>query len=755
MKYILRFISFKIFVFLNTLITSILVLALIFLVFFQVESDILSGVIIDVFSGIMFVLISFPTLLYLKLDVVTSYHQFFRLSKINYAVYYSFISFAFLMGAGYSFFDPFSLDFQNFGIDIIYLFVGIGILHVFIDNTLYFYIKDKLTSETSNFSSLSKKEIDNNSFSFFKVSHQPSDILINVSSEDFPYYLRMVMQIPLVDKIEELETITFSDPNRKASMNYAIKKLKKLNANALPYISDLKALNEVDDILLMKAIVRLALINKKYHLIPLILNDSRPELKKAVIRILPVAYEKNHFPLLVEYFSMPEFTYLSGEAIQQIGSEVIPYLRAARYRDKGNNFFLYRLLELLSEMGEDGIDFTIELLNENRPVLSVRSAIILSQNYNRRSQSRLQISFNKVIADHIANIAYLKELVLRIRPLNPKIHKILLNKYSALLNDLVLLLTFYVPKKNITILQDGFSPEGGFSNKLAAVFLCDLYLPVVINSKIKKLILTESNKSLAKVLQADYPNKLVLVKAKTEKEVLGLILKSEIGIVGECAKEQALRAYSPYLRDGIPLFFVSFLYEKDFWIQELAFRILYKYAFDHYLIHLNRLDKGGRQRIKSFIEPLDRPSATDRYELMQMLRKNTPWLADSDEELLKLKPHIQFEFLNPISKKDLRFSFFSIKYVLIILKGTLTISSQFDEKETFEKGDVVDMSFLLDNMGITYRLDHEGEVITARIEYLSFMHIIKNKKYHGKVIKIPKFDRSLKMITQQLSEIYS
>ena len=585
---------------------------------------------------------------------------------------------------------------------------------------------------------------------YFYLEHKLKEILLESSAEERPLIYGKIRQFPLIDKIEVLEEIQAKFLPQDEELSCTLHFLHKLRNNLQDSERTLD-IDGLDNVVGIKAYIRTVTGQRNPMLVLKLLNDSRPEVKKAAVLAAVNFREPSLIPALVNLLKDAEFAFNAKEVLYEFGSQCIPYLRSAKYRNKENGFLLEQCLELVASFkSNEARDFLVEMLNETQRSLQYKAALgLLKNEYPLSSLQKTQIIH--LIESAIAVIAILREVSCSIeKDGHEQLHTALEEEEVAKRGLVIDLLAAFLNRPVFKLVKSQLSP--GSSPDLPSLFsLIDLYFPLVLRNKCKILFGSGSGENLAKKLQAEYLHEQVYFNFADQQEAVRQVLNMDFGQIGYWLRVCALKQLAQLPAQQPSLQIISEIFNKNHLLQEVAAEVLYDLSFDYYYLYMKRLPDNGAKILRQKIETHkvtagEAASSGSQLLYYQILfLRSLPLFKECTFE--SLARHISL--FSPVrfeqTKRKLNFDPYKPNGYWIVFEGEFTIYHRGEPLLEGAKGDVIDMSFLIETEKDEVSLQPKAEIKIYFIEYSSFNKLYLKPLYFKKYVSQPRLNYSAKL----------
>lgn len=594
--------------------------------------------------------------------------------------------------------------------------------------------------------------------SYFYLEQNLTEILLQTNPEERYLIYAKIRQIPLVDKIEELTFIHNKYLPKEEELTYTLHFLRRLHQELLEK-RDHFDIDTSSNLLEIKASIRTVILEGNPMLVQKLLNDSRPEVKKAAIFATVHFQEASLIPALVDLLKTQEFAFSAKEALFELGDQCLPFLRSAKYRNKNNSFFVEHCLELVeSYKSDEARAFLVEMLNEPQKRFQYKAAVALLKNdYPLSSLHKVQILH--FIESIIATIAIQRGILCKLANSNEELCAALLEEEAEKKGLLLNLLEAFLPKQLLSLVQSLLEKEG---NQIPLYALIDLHFPLVLRAKCKILFGSSAEENFAPGLQAEYLQEQIHFYYANQNKAIRQILKMDYGQIGYWLRVCAIKQLARTANQQPSMQLLAEVFNKNPLLQEAACDVLYDLNYDYYFLYMQRLPIERAKALKHKIETgkiSDKKATSAVSQLLYdqiLFMRSLPFFKDCSYE--KLARTTELFSLVPLdkAKKKLNFDPYRPNGYWIVYQGAFMIYYRGEELLSAKKGDIIDMSFLteaekqvvsIQPKNTTDREEDmlQEEILVYFVEYSSFNKLyLKTGNLKGSIFQ-PKLNHSEKL----------
>lgn len=578
--------------------------------------------------------------------------------------------------------------------------------------------------------------------SYFAIEQAPGKSLQESSTANRPFICSLIRQIPLIDKTEELIHIRDNYLPNDKDLAYTIDYLLRLGekVGGKEASADMDLVTDVEEV---KAYIRTVSLQGNPLLVQKLLNDNRPEVKKAAMRATVNLKEPGFIPAIVSLLKDPEFAFTAMEALCAFGSQCIPYLRSAKYRNKNNSFFLDQCLEVMeSYKSPEARDFLIELLSEPQKRFQYKAALALLKNkYLLSGLQKNQILH--FVESLMAVIAMQREVLCTLGRRQCHLQTALEEEEAENIRLLTGLLTAFVGGRVIRLLESRLANRTG-SHSFMLFSLVDLYFPLVLRTKCKIVLGSPAGENIAKTLQAEYLQEQVYFNYHSEEEAARQVLKMDYSQMGYWLRVCALKQLAQMPEQQVSLQILGEVFNSHPLLQEVASEVLYDLNYDYYFLFMQRLPAERAKVLRHCIETHKiretKESPADSkllYHRITFLRSLPLFRECSFEQLagnIGLFSSITFQDTNREVKAD---PYQALGYWLVA-EGELSLFYKSGKLLEACSGDVIDMSFLAEADPHSVEIRANKEITIYFIEYSAFNKLYLKSVYFKNNILHPR-----------------
>lgn len=583
---------------------------------------------------------------------------------------------------------------------------------------------------------------------YYFLENNLKAILLEIDSEDRSIIYGMIRQIPLIDKIGELESIQQNFLQHDQDLVYTLDFLRDLSQKILgkEMHFDVDTVSNIPEV---KAYVRTVILEGNSMPVQKLLNDNRPEVKKAAIYATAYFKEPGFIPTLVNFLKEHEFAFAAKEALFKIGDQCLPYLRSAKYRNKDNSFFIEQCLQLVKRYkSNEAREFLIEMLNEPKKRFQYRAALALLENgYSLSVIQKTQILH--FIESLIATIAIEREIYCKIKEANAHMIGALLEEEKEKMLMVMDLLKAFLNKPILRLVKDLYG-KGSDKKSFTLFALIDLHFPLVLRNKCKILLGSENIENIAPKLQIEYINDQIHFNYASQSEAFRQILKMDYSQIGYWLRVCTLKQLAEIPNQQVSLLILAEVFNKNPLLQEVACEVLYDLNYDYYVLQMQRLSSERAKVLRHKIEKhkmVDKKEADPGSDLLyhQILYLRTiPLFKGCSYESLARNAGLFTLISFSETEKKLNFDPYKSNGYWIVYQGEFTILHNGEELFHARKGEVIDMSFLAEAEERTVTIQPKGKIKIYFVEFYSFSKLYLKSRNSNSYISQPKLEQSVR-----------
>lgn len=584
---------------------------------------------------------------------------------------------------------------------------------------------------------------------YYDLEKNLKKILLESTAAERPQIYEKIRQIPLVDKIDEIDTIHHQYLPADQSLSHLLTSLKKLR-NELPAGIGFNDIDRLRNVIAVKACIRTVIREGNPMLVQKFLTDNRPEVRKAAMLATVYFREASFIPALVNLLKDDTFSFTAKEALREWGDQCIPFLRSAIYRNKNNSFFIEQCIDLVeSYKSAEARDFLLEMLNEQQKHLQYKAALaLLNSNYALSALHKTQILH--FIEGLMGTIALLRGIRCRLQDDESNLFHALLEEEKEKKAIMLDLLQAFLPSEVWNKLMKTLeAPDSLPATRCALV---DLFFPLLLRNKCKILLAAEEHEDVGPALQAEYLQEQVWHHYTSEHEAIRQVLKLDFGRIGCWLRLCALKHLATMPGQQASLHLLGEMFNKNPLLQETAAEVLYVLNHDYYYLYMQRLPteraKLLRYKIESRMAPVKGPGQADAhllYDQIHFLRSLPLFAACSYERLAGMLKFFSISTLEPAGGFLQADPYQPVGY-WIIFQGAFTVFHRGERMFQAEKGDVIDMSFLADAEDYTVSVRAEGEIKFYFIEKVTLNNLYLKSDYFNKRVFQPGVNQSAELL---------
>ncbi len=570
--------------------------------------------------------------------------------------------------------------------------------------------------------------------------------IMDTEEKHRPLLYGKIRQIPLLEKRKELEEIYLKYLPHDKDLEYTILFLQNLYGNSAGNntFNDYDSLNHIPAI---KAFIRLSIEEGNPMLVQKLLNDNRPEVKKAAVLATVHFDEAGFIPALVNLLKDHEYAFAAKEALYGFGDKSLPFLRSGKYRNKDNSFFIEHCLDLVAGFrSEDAKDFLLGMLNEpQKRFRYIAARALLKNGYTLSGLQKTQILHS--VESLIGIIAVEREIRYALKEPDGQLAQALLEEEKEKIHLVFDLLEAFVAMPVINLLRS-LSDEEPENYGLAVFPLIDLFFPLVLRNKCKILFGAAKDENIAHRLQPEYLNEQIFFNYSSREEAIKQILKMDYGQIGYWLRACALKELAAIPGQQVSMLIQAEVFNENQLMQEVACGVLYDLNYDFYFLQMKRLPPERAKVLKYKIEAnksAEKGAAAEESQLLftkiQYL-KSFPFLKEESSESLAGRTMLFSPLYFSGEKRKINFDPYSTGGYWIVCRGGFRLCRWGEEVLNACKGDIIDMSFLAEAEEDSLTLEPAGEIKIFFMEYYTFNKLYLKIGNLYKTIKRPESEQS-------------
>ena len=573
-------------------------------------------------------------------------------------------------------------------------------------------------------------------------------VLLEANADERPLIYGKIRQIPLIDKIQELEQIQDKYLAKDGELESTIHFLRRLHGNILDKGIHYD-LDSESSILEIRAHLRLGIAEGNPLLVQKLLNDNRPEVKKAALFATINFNEPSFIPALVNHLRDHEFAFAASEALFEYGDQCLPFLRAAKYRNKENSFFLAQCLELVERYKSDEArDFLIEMLNEPQKIFQYKAAIALLRNdFSLSPLHKTQILC--FIETLIGLIATQREIRYTLEDSQDQLVQALQEEEKEQRELVDELLGAFLPASLIEMLQNLLANEAD-QKRASVAAIIDLFFPLSLRGKCKILMGSSKEENIAPALQNEYMNERVCFSYRSKEEAVRQILKMDYSQIGCWLRACALKKLALLPGQQVSLLILAEMFNKNLLLQEVASEVLYDLNYDYYFLQMQRIQPERAKVLKYKIEHnklLNENGDIGENQLLfekVLVLKSFPMFRNFSFEGLAGKIDLFSLISFDQTKQKVELDPYKHSGYWLVARGKFTLYHWGEESLQGAEGDLIDMSLLIEAEPNSVSFYAEGEVKVYFIEYFTLNKLYQESGLSRYRIIQPKLEQPAK-----------
>ncbi|WP_340153568.1 hypothetical protein [uncultured Marivirga sp.] len=421
------------------------------------------------------------------------------------------------------------------------------------------------------------------------------------------YLLFTLKRISAIDALEQLETLVKNCDKKNPIFNTLVEVHDYLS-NVEDKISKIENpyefIEQSNDIILIKGVIRQQIKNEDRNLIIKLLNDNRISVKKPACIVAGYYEDINIISILIEHLEKPELTYWAQLALQKIGKKALKYIEIEFSKRNANLLFVESSFNLISKLGnEEGYNLLFKALNE--PDSNVRKIaakkIIL---YNLKVTEDHRKYFTKLFDDLVLTLLSNGYILQQLESKNENFKSLKNALYNENKESLYLIINIAKLYYNESAIEKIFEHYGKNSCSLHAS--SNILIELIVRNNISvrnkiKVLFSPNEKLLLESLQEEFPSINLKPKFKFDEDLIWLILKKEYDQINSWTRVCALNIIQYSFKDDIPFELASEFLNKNQLLKETAALNIYKNLPEFYTIFLSRLNETEAKQIDYLI----------------------------------------------------------------------------------------------------------------------------------------------------------
>ncbi|WP_139827944.1 hypothetical protein [Marivirga sericea] len=575
------------------------------------------------------------------------------------------------------------------------------------------------------------------------------------------YLLFTLKRISAIDATDYLQKL-LNDCDKENPIYKTLTEIHKYLANVGQKLNEItnpyEFIEQSNDIVLIKALIRNQISNNDKNLTIKLLNDNRISIKKPACIIAGYYDDINIISTLIEHLENPDLSHWAQIALGNIGEKSIKYIEIEFTKRKQNLLFVESCFSLICHIAsEDGYKLLFKSLNEpdsNLRKIAAKKIIIHNVLVTDDHRKYFKKLFDDLILTLLSN-GYLMEQLDRKNENFTTLKNAIENENRESLYLIINIIKLYY---NSLVAEQIFKNYRKKTMNLHAASNLLIDLAITDNLSVKnklKLLFSPQERLLLESLQEDFPVINLRPKFNNEEDLIWFILKKEYDQINSWTRTCALNILQYTYKDDIPFELASEFLNKNQLLKETAAANIYNNLPEFYTIFLSRLSDNESTQIDYLIRSnLDvaNPKQVNQDNLLladkiQFLI-TTPYLNDlSVSEIINFHAYFKPKVLKAGDHQISLQEEFNLGFWLLET-GNISFSKNGVDFFDYKKRDIIKVSDH-DNPSENVYIHCEGDVRFLIVEELILMNIIEDyDEIMQKYIDILPDKSSKKMITQ-------
>jgi flagellar motility protein MotE (MotC chaperone) len=441
----------------------------------------------------------------------------------------------------------------------------------------------------------------------YKITDKLDKSFFQHSIEEQRYILYTLKRISAIDTLPNLELLI--DLADKSSPHYSIlteiyeylcEIEKKLSSIQNPY----EYIEESNDTVVIKGLIRKLIKNKDKNLIIKLLNDNRLSINKPACIVAGYYNDINIISILIEQLGRPALNHWAQLALIKIGKKSLKYLNIEFSKRKENLLFVDSCFKLICKIEEEeGFELVFKSLNEtnsNIRKIAAKKIIQYEIKTNNKHRKYFDKLFDDLILALLSNGYYLKQLATQNENFN-SLKNAIENENKEALYLIINILKLYYNQNAIEKIFKSYGKESMHLHAAAHIII-DLITVKEISIRNKlKILFSPNEKLLLESLQEDFPSVNLQPNFNSEEDIIWNILKKEYDQINSWTRTCALNILQYEFREDIPYELASEFLNKNQLLKETAASNIYRSLPEFYTIFLSRLSENEASQIDYLI----------------------------------------------------------------------------------------------------------------------------------------------------------
>ncbi|WP_375578139.1 hypothetical protein ABWH96_13995 [Marivirga tractuosa] len=421
------------------------------------------------------------------------------------------------------------------------------------------------------------------------------------------YLLFTLKRISAVDAIAELDKLIKQCDSKNPIFNtlteihqYLSNINRKLEEIKNPY----EFIEQSNDIVQIKALVRNQISNNDKNLTIKLLNDNRISVNKPACIVAGYYDDINIISTLIVHLGNPDLSHWAQLALSKIGEKSIKYIEIEFSKRKENLLFVESCFSLICHVGsEEGYKLLFKALNEtnsNIRKIAAKKIIINDVRVTEVHRRYFKKLFDDLILTLLSNGYLMGQLELKNENFK-SLKNAIENENKESLYLIINIIKLYY---NSEVTEQIFKNyrKNSMSLHAASNLLIDLFVndDMSVRNKLKVLF-SPKEKLLLESLEEEFPSVNLKPTFKSEEDLIWIILKKEYDQINSWTRTCALNILQYAFKDDIPFELASEFLNKNQLLKETAAANIYKNLPEFYTIFLSRLSDNESTQIDYLI----------------------------------------------------------------------------------------------------------------------------------------------------------
>jgi len=433
------------------------------------------------------------------------------------------------------------------------------------------------------------------------------DDFFNMAFQEQKYLLYTIKRISAIDALDKLDKLiqngNKSDPifSILVEINeYLLKVNQKLKKIENPY----EFIEQSNDLVLLKGLIRKQIKNSDKNLIIKLLKDNRFSVNKPACIIAGYYNDINIISTLIEHLEKPELNHWSQLALKEIGEKSIKYLEIEFSKRKENLLFVESCLSLICHIkSNNGYSLLFNALNEtdsNIRKIAAKKIIVHKINVSEDHRKYFKNLFDDLILTLLSNGYLIKQLELKNEGFK-SLKNAIDNENKESLYLIVNIIKLYYNKAATERIFKNYG-KNSIQSHAASNALIDLMIDDNFSVRNKlKVLFSPNEKFLLESLQEEFPTINLNPKFIYEEDLIWIILKKEYDQINSWTRTCALNILQYAFKEDIPFELASEFLNKNQLLKETAAANIYKNLPEFYTIFLSRLKDNEAKQLDYLI----------------------------------------------------------------------------------------------------------------------------------------------------------